>query len=284
MLVLSGPPGIGKSSIISWLAGEWFSDNLTFNDMSDKTAAESIQGYWILEISEMKGMKKMDVESVKAFVSRRVDVYRAAYAKNTEEHPRQCVIFGTVNDISGYLKDVTGNRRFWPVDVTGRGKSSVWDLTNEDRDQIWSEVMFRYKELGERKLTLSPEAEQIAAEKQTDALESDDREGIVEEYLNILLPENWTEMSLDSRREYLDDKEAQLDGFVERNQVTVSEIWCECFGNQIKQLRKQDSYDISGILKRLGWVSTGKRKRVPLYGQQRTFERVEDKRAETLES
>lgn len=284
MLVLSGPPGIGKSSIISWLAGEWFSDNLTFNDMSDKTAAESIQGYWILEISEMKGMKKMDVESVKAFVSRRVDIYRAAYAKNTEEHPRQCIIFGTVNDISGYLKDVTGNRRFWPVDVTGRGKSSVWDLTKEDRDQIWSEVMFRYKELGERKLTLSPEAEQIAAEKQTDALEADDREGIVEEYLNILLPENWTEMSLDARREYLDDKEAQLDGFVERNQVTVSEIWCECFGNQIKQLRKQDSYDISGILKRLGWVSTGKRKRVPLYGMQRTFGHVEDKSAETPES
>ena len=101
---------------------------------------------------------------------------------------------------------------------------------------------------------------------------------------NILLPENWTEMSLDSRREYLDDKEAQLDGFVERNQVTISEIWCECFGNQIKQLRKQDSYDISGILKRLGWASTGKRKRVPLYGQQRTFERVEDKSLETPES
>ena len=285
MLVLAGPPGIGKSTIISWLAGEWFSDNLTFNDMSDKkTGAESVQGYWIIEISEMKGMKKVDVESVKAFVSRQKDIYRAAYGKHTEEHPRQCVIFGTVNDISGYLKDITGNRRFWPVDVTGHGKSSVWDLTNEDRDQIWSEVMFRYRELGERTLTLSSEAEQIAARKQTSALESDDREGIVEEYLNVLLPEDWDKKDTESRIEYLADAQEQLDGFVEREQVTICEIWCECFKTPIKMLRKQDSYDISGILKRLGWVSTGKRRRVPIYGQQRIFVRAADQNAEMPES
>jgi len=274
MLVLSGPPGIGKSTIVGWLAGEWFTDNLTFNDMSDKTAMENIQGYWIIEISEMKGMKKMDVESIKAFVSRRIDIYRAAYGKHTEEHPRQCVIFGTVNDLSGYLKDVTGNRRFWPVDVTGKSESTVWDLTDDDRDQIWAEVMFRYKDLGERNLVLSAEAEQIAIEKQTGALESDDREGLVEEYLNTLLPENWMEMNTEARQEYLADSQAQLDGTVERKQVTVSEIWCECFQSPLKMIRKQDSYDIAGILKRLGWVPTGKRKRIPIYGQQRTFAKI----------
>lgn len=274
MLVLSGPPGIGKSTIISRLAGEWFSDNLTFNDMGDKTAAESIQGYWIIEISEMKGMKKMDVESIKAFVSRQKDIYRAAYAKNREEHPRQCVIFGTVNDLSGYLKDVTGNRRFWPVEVTGRGAKSVWDMTESDRGQIWSEVMFRYRELGERKLTLSAEAEMIAREKQTEALESDDREGLVEEYLNTPLPDDWDTRSLDARLEYLSDADAQLNGTVMRDSVSTIEIWCECFKLQASRIRKTDSYDIAGILKRLGWTPTKKQKTLPIYGRVWTYRRT----------
>ncbi len=117
MLVLSGPPNTGKSMLVARLGGSFFSDNLTFDDMKDKTAAEKLQGYWLLEVGEMKGMRKMDVDSIKAFISRQEDIYRAAYGHNTERHPRQCVIFGTVNDLFGYLKDVTGNRR------SGRSKS-----------------------------------------------------------------------------------------------------------------------------------------------------------------
>ena len=276
MLVLSGKPGIGKSTIISKLAGAWFSDNLTFADMGDKTGAENIQGYWILEISEMKGMKKMDVESVKAFVSRQVDIYRPAYARNTERHPRQCVIFGTVNDLSGYLKDVTGNRRFWPIEVTGRGTKSVWDFDEEDRQQVWAEVMCRYMDLGETSLILSPKAQRIATERQTAALEGDDREGIVEEYLDTLLPENWNTMNTDARLEYLSDSQAKAEGTVVRRDVTNIEIWCECFGRLKESIRRQDSYEIAGILKRLGWVSTGRLKYLPFYGRQRVYARQED--------
>ena len=278
MLVLSGPPGAGKSMLIAKLAGAWFSDNLTFDDMKDKTAAEKLQGYWLLEISEMKGMRKTDVETVKAFVSRQEDIYRAAYGHNTERHPRQCVIFGTVNDISGYLKDITGNRRFWPVEITGNGIRKPWNLEPAERDQIWAEVLFRYKDLGEDSLILSPEAEKLAAEKQTDALESDDREGMVEEYLNRLLPEGWDDMKLNDRLDFLDGDYTIIDepveGSIARTEVTNMEIWCECFREPAKRIQSRDSYAIGAILKRLGWERGGKRKRVPIYGLQRVYFKV----------
>lgn len=275
MLVLSGPPSTGKSMIVAKLAGAWFSDNLTFEDMKDKTAAEKLQGYWILEISEMKGMRKTDVESIKAFVSRQEDIYRAAYAHNTERHPRQCVIFGTVNDISGYLKDITGNRRFWPVEITGETGRHPWDMTDDERDQIWAEIMFRYRVLGERSLILTKEAEKLATEKQTGALEADDREGIVGEYLDKLLPDTWEHMSLSDRIDFLDDDYEiigePVEGTEERTEVTNIEVWCECFREPMRRIQPRDSYQIGAILKRLGWEKSGKMKRVPIYGMQRIY-------------
>lgn len=276
MLVLSGPPNTGKSMLVARLGGNFFSDNLTFDDMKDKTAAEKLQGYWLLEIGEMKGMRKMDVDSIKAFISRQEDIYRAAYGHNTERHPRQCVIFGTVNDLSGYLKDVTGNRRFWPIEVTGKGEKHPWDITAEIRDQIWAEVFFRYRALGEDRLVLSPEAQKIAEEKQVEALEADDREGIVQEYLDTLLPEGWASMSLNERIDFLDgDIEllGDVEGTVERTEVSNIEIWCECFRRPMNSIQKKDSYEIAGILKRLGWSRSAERKRIPLYGLIRSYKR-----------
>ncbi|MBQ1490794.1 MAG: hypothetical protein IIZ39_02440, partial [Blautia sp.] len=116
MLVLNGPQGIGKSTIISRLAMDWFSDSLTLSDMNDgKAAPEKLQGYWIHEIGEMAGMRKADLEKVKSFITRQDDKYRAAFARRVTSHPRQCIFFGTTNAENGFLRDVTGNRRFWPV-------------------------------------------------------------------------------------------------------------------------------------------------------------------------
>ena len=275
MLILSGPPNTGKSMLIARLGGKWFSDNLTFEDMKDKTGAEKLPNYWILEISEMKGMRKTDVESSKAFISRQEDIYRAAYGRNTERHPRQCVFYGTVNDAAGYLKDITGNRRFWPVEITGEGEKKPWELTQEEIDQIWAEMYFRYNDLGERNLLLSPEAQKVAEIKQSEALEADDREGIVEEYLSKLLPEDWDSMTLSDRRDYLigDSLGPDREGTVQRTAVSNIEIWCECFGRSEGSIQKKDSYEIAGILKRLGWVKSGRR-RLPIYGLVRYYEKA----------
>lgn len=272
MLVLSGDPGIGKSTLVAKLAGEWFSDSLTFNDMSDnRTGAEQIQGSWIIEIAELKGMKKTDIESVKAFLSRTEDRYRAAYAHNKELQKRQCVFFGTVNNLSGYLRDVTGNRRFWPIECT-EGREHPATMASEYRDQVWAEIMFRYKDIGERDLTLSKEAEVMAERAQLGALESDDREGIVEEYLNRLLPYDWDFRDIDERRLFLGDSMA---GNVQRETVTCIEVWAECFNRPINAMTRRDSYEISGMLKRLGWVNTGKRLIQRIYGRQRFYTRPE---------
>ena len=141
ILVLNGDQGIGKSSLIAKLGGEWYSDSLSLTDMNDKTAAEKLQGYWILEIGELAGMKKADIDKVKAFISRQDDKYRASFGRRVTPHPRQCIFFGTTNSQNGYLRDITGNRRFWTVRTPGNGRWKAWDLTREDIEQIWAEVL-----------------------------------------------------------------------------------------------------------------------------------------------
>ena len=169
MLVLNGPQGIGKSTLISRLAGEWFSDSLNLSDTKDKTAAEKLQGYWILEIGELAGLRKAEVETLRSFLSRQNDIYRAAFGRRATPHPRQCIFFGTTNAESGYLRDTTGNRRFWPVKTPGGGVKHSWELTNEDINQIWAEVVVLV-ENGE-KLHLAPDLETLAKSEQREALD-----------------------------------------------------------------------------------------------------------------
>lgn len=278
ILVLNGPQGKGKSTFFSLLGMQWFSDSLSIADMRDKTAAEKLQGYWILEVSEMNGIKKMDVETVKSFVSRQDDKFRQAYGVNVESHPRSCIIVGSTNSESGFLRDVTGNRRFWPVHVPGTGKHRPWEL--KDADQIWAEAIELYR--GGEELFLKGKEAEEAYKMQQDAMESDDREGIVAEYLERLLPDNWNGMDIYQRRSFLGGGEfdtQDVTGSIKRKKVCVMEIWCECFGKERQNIKKADSYEIEGILNKIGgWKrydanSTGKTK-VPLYGVQKTFVRI----------
>ena len=273
--VLNGSQGIGKSTLIAKLGMEWFSDSLSLSDMNDKTAAEKLQGYWIHEIGEMAGMKKADLEKVKAFVSRQDDKYRASFGRRVTPHLRQCIFFGTTNSENGYLRDITGNRRFWNVKVTGNGKYAPWDLTEEIIQQIWAEV----KELaiaGED-LFLPPDLEEYAKGEQREAMEMDEREGLVREYLSMLLPANWNEMDVFDRRSYVRDT---LDptrpvGTVPRQYVSNMEIWCECFGKNKEDLRPTDSYAIASIMERInGWERVKDRMLLPIYGRQRVYRKV----------
>lgn len=274
MIVLNGDQGIGKSTLIAKLGGEWYSDSLNLSDMNDKTAAEKLQGYWIMEIGELAGMRKADLDKVKAFISRQDDKYRASFGRRVTPHPRQCVFFGTTNSQNGYLRDITGNRRYWNVKVPGSGKYKPWDMDEDTVKQVWAEVMV-YAKAGE-KLYLSPELEDYAKEEQRAAMERDDREGLVQEYLDMLLPDTWNSMDVYKRRDYVRDADDPMrpGGSVRRMEVSNMEIWCECFGKAKEDMKPSDSYSIATIMERMdGWSRTGKAKVLPIYGKQRIYRR-----------
>ena len=281
VLILNGPQGIGKSTFFAKLAGDWFSDSLTLTDMKDKAGPEKLQGYWILELGELAGMRKTDVEVVKSFISRSDDKYRASYGVNVESHPRQCIIVGSTNAESGFLRDITGNRRFWPVRISGDGKRKAWQMSVYDVEQIWAETLVLYAK-GE-KLYLEGSDVELATNEQADAMESDEREGLVRTYLDTLLPDDWNDLSLYERRNYLNGSEFGGEsrvGTVERTLVCNMEIWCECFGRDASAMKPADSYAIAGIMKKInGWNKYQGNKNgtsnFPLYGRQRCYEKNE---------
>ena len=281
VLILNGPQGIGKSTFFAKLAGDWFSDSLTLTDMKDKAGPEKLQGYWILELGELAGMRKTDVEVVKSFISRSDDKYRASYGVNVESHPRQCIIVGSTNAESGFLRDITGNRRFWPVRISGDGKRKAWQMSVYDIEQIWAETLVLYAK-GE-KLYLEGSDVELATNEQADAMESDEREGLVRSYLDTLLPDDWNALSLYERRNYLNGSEFGGEsrvGTVERTIVCNMEIWCECFGRDASAMKPADSYAIAGIMKKInGWNKYQGNKNgtsnFPIYGRQRCYEKNE---------
>jgi len=270
MLVLNGPQGIGKSTLISKLAGEWFSDSLNLGDTKDKTAAEKLQGYWILEIGELAGLKKAEIETLRSFLSRQNDIYRASFGKRATPHLRQCIFFGTTNAEKGYLRDTTGNRRFWPVKTPGSANKNAWQLSQSDIDQIWAETLV-YVKKGEP-LYLDKDLDTLAKSEQREAMEGDEREGLVHEYLETLLPEGWLSMDLHERRDFLNGNDFGAAGKVgteKRGSVSNIEIWCECFGKDRSSLNKMESNNISAIMSRIStWEKSEKKERLPLYGPQ----------------
>lgn len=289
VLVLSGPQGIGKSMIFAKLGSIWFSDSLTISDMRDKTGAEKLQGFWIMEIGEMNGIKKVEVETVKSFASRQDDKFRVAYGTVVENHPRQCIICGTSNS-QHFLRDVTGNRRFWPVQVTGQCAKHPWDLDKATLDQVWAEALSLYN-AGEELILKGADAVS-AYEQQQEALENDDREGLVRAYLNTLLPEDWPKMTLSERRMYLSGDEFTSQGkpgVVAREKVCNLEIWAECFSKDPASIKKQDSYELNAIMAKIdGWKRYDGNKSGKLsfqsYGSQIAYVRDEDAVAEEVVS
>ena len=143
ILVLEGKQGAGKSSAIRILAG---SDNFSDQDiltLDGKAQMELLEGVWFYELCELEGLSRADISKVRAFASRSVDQGRAAYARFKETRPRQCVLIGTTND-DKYLRDMTGNRRFWPVKVKKIDLQSL----ERDRDQLFAEAAY-WEEKGE---------------------------------------------------------------------------------------------------------------------------------------
>ena len=272
--VLDGDQGIGKSTIVKDLVSpEYYSETLSLTDMDDKSGAEKLQGFWAVEIGELAGMKKADIEKVKAFLSTCDDKYRPSYGRVVESHPRQCIIIATVNGERGYLRDITGNRRFWIIKLHQKKQKKTWNFTPEFRAQFWAEAKEIWKS-GE-KLYLEGDVLAEAEKMQQSAMEVDERVGMVEEYLNTMLPDDWDNMDLFQRRNYLNGSEfgsPAHKGCELRTEVSNAEIWCECFGKSLQELKPTDSYSIAALMSQIGgWERTTTIKRQPIYGRQRLY-------------
>jgi len=273
MLTLSGPQGIGKSSFILILGGEWYSDSLT--TVQGKEAYEQLQGCWLIEMGELMATKKADIETLKQFLSKNEDIYRVAYGRRTSRFPRQCVFWGTSND-KEFLRDKTGNRRFWPVDcgICEPTKNIFKDLPKE-RDQIWAEAFVLYQ-AGEKLYLDGPEFEEALKQQEIHS-EENAKTGLILEYLDKLLPDDWYDLDMYERRQYINqgDDFDTIEATMRRDKVCVLEIWCELFNGDPKQLGPLQSREINDILRSLkGWErSKNNLSFGAAYGKQRAYVR-----------
>lgn len=267
-IVLVGSQGVGKSQIVHKLGKEWFSDSLV--TVKGKEAYEQIQGFWIIEIAELAAMKKVEIEAIKHFMSKREDSFRGAYARNVETHKRQCIFICTTNTYD-CLRDVTGGRRFYPLDVDkSRVKKDIWkDLNNYEIDQVWAEAVVLYK-AGE-KLILSKEAKEIAEKEQESHTEYNPIEGVINEYLDMPVPDDWYDKDIYDRINYI--RNGKKVG-KPRDKICVLEIWCEALEADRKELTQQKSREIANLLiKNKKWVKIDSRRFGYLYGNQRAYKR-----------
>jgi predicted P-loop ATPase len=271
MLILAGPQGIGKSTLLDRMSRGWFNDSI--RTFEGKEASELLQGVWLVEVSELDAFRKTDVSRIKQFLSLRADRFRAAYGRNVKEIPRSCVFFGTTNT-SDFLQDMTGNRRFWPVD-TGevRRTKTVWkDLTDDVVDQLWAEAFVRWQ-LGES-LYLSGAVEEEAKLKQEEHREVSSREGLIRDFLDREIPEDWNVWELDKRRMFWAGTIQGDVPLVQRDRVCALEIWCEVFGGSMKEMRQADTREINAVIASMPeWGKSASPIRVGAYGLQRGFVR-----------
>ncbi len=274
MLILSGPQGLGKSTFFRLLGMGWYSDNL--GTFEGKDAAELVQGYWILEAGELAGMNKSEMNTIKQFLSRTEDVYREPYGRRTKPFPRSCIIVGTTND-KEFLKDRTGNRRFWPVDLGKRQPTKrIFSQFEAEVGQIWAEAVIRWR-CGE-KLYLEGDNALEAERQQEEHKESNPKEGIIREFMEREIPLDWNKRDLYARRDFWNFGKDSYDVnlLVPRDRVCAAEIWCECFNGDLKMMRKSESCEINGILSTMdGWErAKGPIPFGPYYGKQRGFVRA----------
>ena len=258
MLILAGPQGIGKSTLLDKMSLGWFNDSI--RTFEGKEASELLQGVWLVEVSELDAFRRTDVARIKQFLSLRADRYRAAYGRHVKELPRCCVFFGSTNT-TDFLQDTTGNRRFWPVDVGEKPHSkTVWsDLTDDVIAQLWAEAKARW--IANEPLYLSGAVEAEALIKQEEHREVSVREDLIIDFINRKIPVDWQRWPLDRRRDFWCGATRTQDGqqieLVERNRVTALEIWCELFNGNIKDMKPSDTREINAILKRQkGWKRT----------------------------
>ena len=269
MLILCGPQGIGKSTLLDKMSRGWFNDSI--RTFEGKEASELLQGVWLVEVAELDAFRRTDVARIKQFLSLRADRYRAAYGRNVKELPRCCVFFGTCNQID-FLQDMTGNRRFWPIDCNKERRAKlVWsDLTDDVIDQVWAEAKARWL-MGEQ-LYLTGDVELMAQEMQEHHREANPKEGMIADFVAKEIPDDWQKWPIDRRRDWWAQATHGEVTTVKRDRITAIEVWCELFNGNQKDFRQTDTREINAILAKLPCVERANSGvRCGPYGTQRGF-------------
>jgi predicted P-loop ATPase len=242
MLILEGPQGARKSTALKVLAGEaWFTDELA--EIGSKDAAQQMRGVWIVEIAELDAIGRAEVSRIKAFLSRTVDRYRPPYGRYVIDVPRQCVFAGSVNPDT-YLRDETGNRRFWPV----RCGTIDLDALRRDCDQLWAEAVVRYRE-GAIWWLQDPELIALADEAQAQRMQTDAWDGLIERWIGYY----HRRVHSDSRRGYDDWHEEEVKRAAPLADVSVGEILENAIGIEPARWSRADQMRVTAWLKANGW-------------------------------
>ena len=284
--VLVGSQGIGKSSILRKLAGggDLFMDSFTMDARSTKMQ-EGVRGAWIIEIPELEGFYKQDMNVIKSFVSKQSDIYRPAYGREQIKVPRTCVFFATTND-GDFLRDSSGNRRFWILQC-GEPQAPLSELTSHEVAQVWAEAKVIF-DSGEERLYLNKEEGEELAKRQRDYDMDNDLLGELQAFLEILLPSDWEEYSKLERRAYIQAYKSgtpyyrrteygdvqRIEGDVQRTEVSAVEVLNEFFaednGRANIQTRKANN-----LLRKLeNWREGNRRRLSGGYGGQKCYYKI----------
>jgi len=270
-VILEGLQGKRKSTFIETLGRRW-SAELDGDFHDPKMMVELMQGAWILELPELTGFQRSDVRAIKAFISRKKDRVRMAYARRAGQYPRQCIFMGSTNDRE-YLKDDTGGRRFWPMPCYVAEIDT--DRLEANVDQLWAEATAMYRQLraeqprGTLPLYLrDDEAKEIAARLQESRRQenSDDGlAGVIGAWLDQPVNEGgFEEVTEDGQPTY-------------RDRVCLPEIWVDCLRGDVKNYTATQAQALGRAMAKgviaADWQPQGTH-RHPIYGKQRCYRRV----------
>ena len=233
MLVLVGAQGGGKSTFARVLGAPWTVES--HSTFGSKDAAQELDGAWLVEVAELSGMRRSEVETVKTFVSKQSDHFRPAYGRHVIDQPRSCVFIGTTNEDT-FLVDYTGNRRFWPVRCTGRINLK---LIEEAREQLWAEALSAYRAGDQWHLT-AEETRAAANVQESHRVVGEVEQGVA----NIL-------------------ERKVASAVTTPPMISVLEIFREICGSERDSenlsVRRQMETAIGQALRRSGWVNVGRR-------------------------
>lgn len=218
MIVLEGAQGLYKSTALSLIAGEWFTEQHE-SATNAKAFAEILQGKLLTEVSEMDSFTRAEVTRVKQIVSCQSDRYRDSYGRHARDHPRQGIFVGTTNK-DDWNRDETGARRMWPIAC--RQQADI-EIVKTNREQLFAEAVARFKR-GEPWWMMPEQETAIEQRKRYDA---DPWLGPVSSYVTG------------------------------RRTVTTHELLIECLRFEVSKIGRADQMRVASCLRALGWVNRG---------------------------